>query len=123
MKVIVYLLGFGHIVLCSYLILNTIKSVDVLKGLYIQYGLKYLAAIPALYGILFIISASASVYPWLFIIIGLLGICEAIIAFTNPQKIYDRILDWYFKSISEPLQRLFGIAGIIFGTLLLTWTK
>jgi len=123
MKVIVYLLGFGYIVIGSYLILYTRETVDVLKGLSQKYQPRYLSAIPAVFGLLFLISASATSYPWVFRIIGLLGVCKAIVAFTNPQKVYSRMLDWYFGNISDQTQRLFGIIGIIFGTVILTWIK
>ena len=123
MKAIVYLLGFGHIALCTYLILCTRETVDSLKGMFHTYQLRNLSAIPALYSLLFLISASATTYPWVFRIIGLLALCEAIVAFTNPKNIYSEMLDWYFKSLSDQTQRLFGIIGVIFGTAILTWIK
>jgi len=122
MKVIVYLLGFGHIAICSCLIIYTKTTVDALKSLFQKYQLKYLSIIPAAFGLLFLISASATIYPWVFRIIGLLAFGEAVLTFTDPQKIYCRMLDWYLN-ISDQTQRLFGIIGIIFGTAILTWVK
>jgi hypothetical protein len=29
--------------------------------------------------------------------------------------------DWYFEKVSDQTNRLFGIIGIIFGTVILTW--
>jgi uncharacterized protein YjeT (DUF2065 family) len=121
MKVIVSLLGFGHIAVCSFLILYTRQTVDALHGWLQTYPLKYLAAIPAVFGFLFLISASSTTYPWVFRIIALVAFCEAVVAFTNPQKIYSRMLDWYVKHVSDQTNRLFGIIGIIFGTAILTW--
>ena len=121
MKVIVYLLGFGHIALCTYLILFTRESLDILKNMFQTFQLKYLSAIPAVYAILFLISASATAHPWMFRIIGLLAAVEAVVAFTNPKKIYSQMLDWYFGNVSDQANRLFGIIGIIFGTVILTW--
>lgn len=123
MKVIIYLLGFGHIAVSTCLILYTRETVDTLKGLIQTYQLRYLSAIPAVFGLLFLISASATAYPWIFRIIGLLAMGEAIVAFTNPQKLYSRMLDWYFGNVSDQTQRLFGIIGIVFGTVILTWIK
>ena len=121
MKVIVYLLGFGHIAICSFLILHTRKTVDTFKDWFRIYPLKYLSALPAAFGILFLISASATTYPWVFRIIALLAFGEAVVAFTDPQKIYSRLLNWYFENVSDQTNRLFGIIGIIFGTVILTW--
>ena len=123
MKAIVYLLGFGHIAIFTYLILNTRKTVDALDGLFHTYPLKYLSAIPAVYGLLLLISASTTTHPWVLRVIGVLAVCEAIVAFANPQKVYSRMLDWYFGNVSDQTQRLFGIIGIVFGTVILTWLK
>jgi uncharacterized protein YjeT (DUF2065 family) len=123
MKGIVYLLGFGHIALCTYLILYTKESVNLLKGLCNTYQLKYLSAIPAVYALLLLISASATTHPWVFRIVGLLAVAEAAVAFTNPKKIYSQMLDWYFRNVSDQANRLYGIIGVVFGTVILTWIK
>ncbi|MFO7714376.1 hypothetical protein [Desulfosarcina sp.] len=123
MKVIAYLLGFGHIVFGTYLILYTKESVSVLKGLFNTYQLKYLAAIPAVYALLFLVSASATTHPWVLRIVGILAVVEAVVAFTNPKKIYGQVLDWYFDSLSDQANRLFGIIGVVFGTAILTWIQ
>ncbi len=123
MKAIVYLLGFGHIAASTCLVLYTRETVDWIKGLFKAYHLKYLSAIPAVFGLLFLISASATTYPWVFRIIGVLAFAESAVAFIDPQKIYSRMLDWYFEKVADQTNRLFGIIGIIFGTVLLTWIK
>ena len=121
MQAIVYLLGFGHIALCTVLILYTTESVDLLKGMFRKTPLKTLSVIPAVYAILFLISASATSHPWIFRIIGLLAVVEAVVAFLDPQKIYSQMLDWYSDKVSEQANRLFGIIGVVFGTVILTW--
>lgn len=121
MKAVVYLLGFGHIAVCSYLILHTKQTVDALEGCLQTYPLKYLAAFPAVFGLLFLISATSTRYPWVFRIIALLALCEAVLAFTDPRKVYSRMLDWYFMHVSAQTHRLLGIVGIVFGTAMLTW--
>ena len=123
MKAIVYLLGFGHIAIGSYLILYTRETVNVLKSLSQTYQLKYLSAIPAVFGLLFLISSAGTIHPWVLTIIGLLAVGKAVLAFTDPQKIYCRMLDWYFENVSDQTQRFFGIIGIVFGTAILTWIK
>ena len=121
MKVIVYLLGFGHIVLCTFLILYTRESIATLKSMFQNYQLKYLSAIPGVYALLFLISASATTHPWVFRIVGLLAAVEAVVAIINPRAIYSEMLDWYFANVSDQANRLFGIIGIVFGTVILTW--
>lgn len=123
MEIIVYLLGFGHIFFSSLCILYTRESVDWIQDMFKAYPLKYLAAMPLVYGLLFLVSASSTCFPWLFRLIGLLGFIEAVVAFTNPEKIYSRMLDWYFENISIRTNQLFGILGVILGTLIITWAK
>jgi len=122
MEVIAYLLGFGTIAISSCLILYTRTTMDTLKGLFETYQPKYLSVIPAVFGLLYLLSAPAITYPWVFRIIGLLAFAEAVLYFINPHNIYQKLLEWYFN-ISDQTQRLFGIFGIIFGTAILTWIK
>jgi uncharacterized protein YjeT (DUF2065 family) len=122
MKVIVYLLGIGYIAIGSCLILYTRSTLDALKGLFQKYPLKYVAILYAICGLLFLISASAITYPWIFRIIGVIAIIEAILAYTNPQAIFTRILDWYF-GLSDQAQRLVGIISIILGTAFIGWIR
>jgi len=121
MKVIVYLLGFSYIALGSFLILYTRESVITFKKLFNSYETRYLAIIPAVIGLLFLISASATGYPWVFRIIALLAFAEAVLAIVNPNNMYSRMLDWYFEKVSDRTHRLFGIIGLVFGTVILTW--
>ena len=120
MKVIIYLLGLGLIGYCTYFNLYTRQAADGLKRMFQTYQLKYLAAIPAIAAILFIISAPAAQCPWPFWIVGILAAIEAVIAFTNPQKIYSRMLDWLFDNVTDQAYKISSIIGIIFGTLILT---
>ena len=122
MKVIVYFLGFVYIAIGSICILYTREYVDALKKLIQEIPLKVLSSFPAVFGILFFISASATTFPWFFRVIGILAIVEAVVIFTNPYNLYSRLLDWYFN-LSDQTQRLFGIISIIFGTAILTWIK
>lgn len=122
-KAIASFLGFGYIALSTILILHTRATVDVLKNILQSYPLKYLSIFPAFFGILFLIAAPATVYPWLFIIFALLAFAKTALAIANPKKLYSRILDWYFEKASDQALRLFGIIGIIFGTAILTWIR
>jgi uncharacterized protein YjeT (DUF2065 family) len=121
MQIIVYLLGFGSIAISSCLILYPRATIDLYRGLYQKYPLTYIAALAAVFGLFFLIAAPITTYPWFFRIIGVLFLLEALLAFFNPQKIYNRMLEWYFMKVSDQTQRLFGIIGVIFGTAILSW--
>jgi uncharacterized protein YjeT (DUF2065 family) len=122
MKVIIYFLGFVYIAIGSICILYTSEYVDALKKLIQEIPLKVLSAFPAVFGILFFISAVVTTFPWFFRVIGIIAIVEAVVVFTNPYNIYSRLMDWYFN-LSDQTQRLFGIISIIFGTAILAWIK
>lgn len=123
MKVVIYLLGFTCIAYCTYFNLYTRQAVNALKSMFQAYQLRFLAAIPAVIAVLFLICAPAAKCPWPFWIIGILAAIEAVVAFINPQKIYSRILDWLFENVSDQAYKFFAILGIIFGTLILTLVK
>lgn len=120
MKVIVYFIGFVYIAIGSIFILYTREYVEALKKLIQEIPLKVLSSFPAVFGILFIISASATTFPWFFRIIGMLAFVKAVVIFTNTYNLYNQLLDWYYD-LSDQTQRLFGIISIIFGTAILTW--
>ena len=122
MKVIVYFLGFVYIAIGTIFILYTREYVDALKKIIREIPLKVLSALPAVFGILFFISALATTFPWFFRVIGMLAIGKAVVILTNPHNLYSRLVDWYFN-LSDQTQRLFGIIAIIFGTAILTWIK
>lgn len=123
MKAIVYLLGFSYIAMCSFLILYTRESVTTFKKLFDNCETRYLSIIPAIIGLLFLVAASATGYPWVFRIIAVVAFAEAVLAIVNPDKIYSRMLGWYFEDISDRTHRLFGIIGLVFGIVILTWIK
>lgn len=123
MKMIVYLLCFGLIALWTCVILYTRESVTWLKELFSRYQPRHLAILPAFFGILFLIAASATAYPWVLRILGLLAFGKAALVFFNPQNIFSRMQDWYFEKVSDRTQRLFGIIGIIFATAVLGWIQ
>jgi len=123
MKVVIYLLGFACIAYFTYFNLYTRQAAHALKNMFQSYQLKYLAAIPAVVSVLFLIAAPAAECPWPFLIVGILAAIEAIVAFFNPQKIYSRMLDWLIENLSDRAYKFFGIIGIIFGTLILTLVK
>ena len=123
MDTIVYLLGIALIAYCTYSNLYTRHAVTALQKMFQTYQLKYLAAFPAVIAVLCLISAPALTCPWPFWIIGIAAAIEAIVAYLDPQKIYSRMLDWFYANVSDQAYRFFSILGIIFGTLILTLVK
>jgi len=123
MEIIVYLLGISCITYCTYFNLYPRHAAKALESMFQNYPLKYLAVLPAVVAVLFLISAPVTECPWPFVIIGFIAAIEAVVAFNNPQKIYTRMLDWLFDNVSDQAYRVFSILGIILGTWILTLAK
>jgi len=116
-----YLLSATWISIGSCAILYTAETRNTFKALLSNTNRKALSALPFAAGILLIISASASIYPWLIRLFGLLGLIKGAFVFVNPNGMYDKILQWYLESVSEQGYRLFGIITVILGTAVLSW--
>jgi len=82
---------------------------------------KVLSALPFIFGVLFILSASTTRIPWLFRFFGLMAVIEGVVFFVISKGLYDKFMDWYLNSLSNQTYRLFGIICIILGTAILSW--
>jgi uncharacterized protein YjeT (DUF2065 family) len=104
---------------CSILYTNETKN--YVRRIFNNIDQKILSALPFIFGILFILSASATCIPWLFRLIGLMAVIEGVVFFLIPKDLYDKFMDWYLNSLSGQTYRLSGILGIILGTAFLSW--
>ncbi|HSO20512.1 MAG TPA: hypothetical protein VLT88_13700 [Desulfosarcina sp.] len=123
MKIIAFLLGLVYIVTSSFYILYTRETMRTFKKFIDSYELRYLSVIPAATGLLFLVGANAVRYPWLFRIIAVIAFAEAVLAIVNPNKIFSRMLDWFLVDASDRTNQLFGIIGVILGTLFISWIR
>ena len=88
---------------------------------FIQMGFKVLSVVAVVIGLLFLVSASASHYPWFLRFIGIFSILEGVMLFVNPQDLMRKMYDWYLDKASDQTFRASGIITVIFGTALLSW--
>ncbi len=116
-----YLLSAAWISIGSCAILYTVETRSTFKALLSNTNRKALSALPFVAGILLIISASASIFPWLIRLFGLIGLIKGGFVFVNPNGMYDKIVQWYLESVSDQGYRLFGIITVILGTAVLSW--
>ena len=116
-----YLLSAAWISIGSCAILYTAETRNTFKTLLTNTNRKVLCALPFGAGILLIISASASAYPWLLRLFGLIGLIKGGLIYVNPNGLYDKIIQWYLDSVSDQGNRLFGIITVILGTAVLSW--
>ena len=116
-----YLLSAAWISIGSCAILYTAETRNTFKALLSNTNPKALSVLPFVAGILLIISASVSIYPWLIRLFGLIGMIKGGFVFVNPNGMYDKIVQWYLESVSDQGYRLFGIITVILGTAVLSW--
>ena len=121
MKWFLYAISLFYIAYGCCSILYTDETKKLVKSLFSNIDQKILATLPFIFGILFILSASSTSMPWFLRFIGLMAVIEGLVFFIIPKDLYDQFMDWYLKSLSDQIFRLFGIIGIILGTAILSW--
>jgi len=121
MKWILYAISLVYISIGCCSILYTNETKNIVKSIFSNIDHKILSALPFIFGILFILSASATRIPWLFRVIGLMAVIEGVVFFLIFKNLYDKFMDWYLNSLSDQTYRLSGILGIILGTAFLSW--
>ena len=120
MKIILYAFSLIFIGSGVCMILYTDATRSVFKQL-VQMGLKTMSVVAFVMGLLLMLAASASHYPWVLRIVGVLALAEGVLLFINPQDIMGKIYDWYLEKASEQTFRATGIITVIFGTALISW--
>ena len=121
MKWFLYAMSWIWIATGSWVILYTSESRKVLKNMLKGIDRKILSALPAIVGILLILSASASHNAWLLRLIGIMAVIKGGFIFLNPKNLYEEVTNWYLNSLSDQAYRLFGIFTIILGAAVLSW--
>ncbi|MCG6910011.1 MAG: hypothetical protein LJE94_07805 [Deltaproteobacteria bacterium] len=120
MKMILYAFSLLFIVSGVCMILYTESFRNLFRQL-LQLGLRALAVIACIAGLLFLLAASASHYPWFLRAVGLLSLAEAVLLFVNPKDIMGKIYAWFLEGASDQTYRASGIITVIFGTALISW--
>jgi len=121
MRWFLYVISLFYISFGCCSILYTNETKNIVKSIFSNIDQKILSALPFVFGILFIFSASATRIPWLFRLIGIMALIEGMVFFFISKDVYDKFMDWYLNSLSDQTYRLSGILGIIFGTAALSW--
>ncbi len=120
MQWILYAFSLVFVAFGVYMILYTDNARNLFRQ-FIQMGFKTLSIIAALIGFLFLVSASASHYPWFLRFVGIFSIVEGVVLYINPQDIMGRIYAWYLDEASDQTFRASGIITVIVGTALISW--
>ncbi len=121
MKWFLYGISLVWIAMGSWIILYTSGHRNAMKSMTRGADRKILSILPAVLGVLLLISASVSHHAWFLRVIGILGVIKGGVIFFNPKNLYDDLTKWYLDSVSDQTYRFFGIIAIILGTVILSW--
>ena len=122
MKYIVYLLGFLWVAAGAVAILYTDDYKAYLKGIVEKLDRAILALIPAIFGLLLLLAASATTHGWFIGLIGVLGIAKGVLIYFNPGGLYEKSTDWML-GWSDQGYRLIGIIALVLGTVVISWIQ
>ena len=120
MKIVLYTFSLVYIAAGVCMILYTEETRNLFRNL-VQMGFKVMSAVAFVMGLLLIVAASASHYPWFLRFIGVLALAEGVLLIVNPQDIMEKIYSWYLEKASDQTFRATGIVTVIFGTALISW--
>jgi uncharacterized protein YjeT (DUF2065 family) len=121
MKAFLYVVSVLWIALGSCFVLYTIECRKTLVSLLRGVDRRFLAFLPAIFGILFIVAASHTRNPGFIRLLGLLAVAEGAFMFVNPQGLYGQVAEWFLDKASDQTYRFFGIISLILGTAVLSW--
>jgi uncharacterized protein YjeT (DUF2065 family) len=122
MKVMIYLLGFAWIAAGAFAILYTDDYKAYFQGLMTRMNRIWLALIPAVVGLLLLLSASSTVHSGVIIFIGVLGIAKGVLIYFNPANLFETTRNW-MNDLSDQGYRLIGIIALVLGTVVISWIQ
>ena len=121
MKEFLYAISVLWIALGSCLVLYTTGCRKVLGNMLKGIDRRFLAPLPAIFGILLILSASQARNSGFIRLLGIIGLAKAVFIFGNPKGFYERVNNWFLDTAPDQTFRLFGIISLILGTTVLPW--
>jgi uncharacterized protein YjeT (DUF2065 family) len=121
MKEFLYAYSVLCIALGSCLVLYTTECRKLFGNMLTEIDRRFLAPLPAIFGILLILAASQARNAWFIRLLGLIGVTEAGFIVANPQGLCEQVNNWLLNSAPDQTFRLFGIISLILGTAVLSW--
>jgi uncharacterized protein YjeT (DUF2065 family) len=122
MTVVLYILAILWIVVGTFLVLYTESTKEVFKKLFFIDHIRWMAALPLIFGILLLVGAFYHKEMfWLVFVLGVLGVLKGVFLIVGPSAQIKKLLDWWFHKASERTIRLNGLISVILGTAILSY--
>jgi len=121
MTLILYVLSLIWITAGSCAILYTPETRNWSKNLVFKSDPKIMAALALIFGVLFLVAASASSQAWFIRLLGLAALVKGALFIFNPGDVWTKTTHWFLNAISDQAFRLVGIISVILGTVMMSW--
>ena len=121
MIIALYTIAVLWIIIGTFSILYTEKTMEVLKKLFFIEKVRVLAILPIIFGIVLIAGAFVCTQIfWLSLILGLLALIKGIYFIMGPLPQIKGLIDWWFNRASERITRLWGLIIFVLGIAMIS---
>lgn len=121
MKWFIYLFSTLWIASGGFLILYTDQYREVMGKVTERMGRVPMSLTAAVIGLLLLLSARGSLNAGVIVVIGILAMAKGVVFFLNPNRIFEKTLQWWLEDAADQTYRLAGIIALILGTALFSW--
>jgi len=121
MIIALYFVAILWIVIGTFLIVYTERTMEVLKKLLFIERVRLLAILPVIFGIILIVGAFAYTQIfWLSLILGLLSLIKGVYLVIGPLLQIKALINWWCNTASAGIIRLCGLIIFALGMVLIS---
>ncbi len=121
MIIALYIVAILWIVIGTFSILYTEKTMEVLKKLFFIEKVRVLAILPIIFGIILIAGAFVcNQIFWLSLILGLLALIKGAYLVIGPLSQIRVLFDWWFNRANDRIIRLWGLIIFVLGIAIMS---
>ena len=120
MIIALYFVAILWIVIGTFLIVYTERTMEVLKKLLFIERVRLLAILPIIFGIILIVGAFAYKIFWLSLILGLLSLIKGVYLVIGPLPQIKALINWWCNTASAGIIRLCGLIIFALGMVLIS---
>ena len=117
-----YFISIVYIAFGCCFILAPMESKENMRMITEKGDRRIWAAVAIVAGLLFFFSYAASSHPWIIILVGTIAVAKGAVFFINPGGLYEKTVKWYYGELTEQTYRIHGMAALILGTVIFSWT-
>ena len=105
----------------GFLILYTGRCREALGQIFERMGRIPLAVSAAVIGALLLLSARSSAHAGPIVLLGLLALAKGGLFLWNPNRLFEKLCQWWLEQAADQTYRLAGMVILILGTAMISW--